>query len=454
MSSAGAYRRYRIATERAPDIVPVPPRFRVEVRKARLIRHVLRALLEHPGSPRTALSRPCVYGVFSRPVGGLAPRESACVGCLRCTVEHPEMVRVRRNPDRDRLGEPYLKAEEIETLLYEAATGRVPVRGAGYRGRFGGSGWDGIWLDMSEIVRPTRDGIHGREFISTTVDIGEKPALLVFAGGEPVGATPRLVSVQLPFVLDTPRESSSPRLVRVLAEAARRLETLAVVPIAAAIELSLVGPHLVLRVGADDWSRLEHLPSPPAMIELDGWDEGRFTALSQKLPGTLVAVRAEADVEVLELVRRGVHILHLQAGRDGSVAGQFLGELVRSAHERLVEAGVREEVTLIGSGGLVMAEHVPKAIACGLDAVALDLPPLAALQARFHGDRIELPRASSEWSVQRIANLANSWRDQLLEVLGAMGMREVRRLRGEVGRLMLQNELEREAFGGIAGYGV
>jgi hypothetical protein len=46
-----------------------------------------------------------------------------------------------------------------------------------------------------------------------------------------------------------------------------------------------------------------------------------------------------------------------------------------------------------------------------------------------------------------------SWRDQLLEVLGAMGLREVRRLRGEMGRAMFQKDLEREAFSGIEGYG-
>ena len=45
-----------------------------------------------------------------------------------------------------------------------------------------------------------------------------------------------------------------------------------------------------------------------------------------------------------------------------------------------------------------------------------------------------------------------SWRDQLLEILGAMGLREVRRLRGEIGRAMFQADLEREAFGDIEGY--
>ena len=56
------------------------------------------------------------------------------------------------------------------------------------------------------------------------------------------------------------------------------------------------------------------------------------------------------------------------------------------------------------------------------------------------------------WGVQRVKNLLGSWRDQLLEVLGAMGLREVRRLRGEMGRAMFQRDLEEEAFAEIDGY--
>ncbi len=33
-----------------------------------------------------------------------------------------------------------------------------------------------------------------------------------------------------------------------------------------------------------------------------------------------------------------------------------------------------------------------------------------------------------------------------------MGIREVRRLRGEVGRAMFSDEIEKEAFAGIAGF--
>jgi hypothetical protein len=48
-------------------------------------------------------------------------------------------------------------------------------------------------------------------------------------------------------------------------------------------------------------------------------------------------------------------------------------------------------------------------------------------------------------------NLLGAWRNQLLEVMGAMGIREARRLRGEVGRSMSFEDLERECFGPIFG---
>jgi glutamate synthase domain-containing protein 2 len=141
--------------------------------------------------------------------------------------------------------------------------------------------------------------------------------------------------------------------------------------------------------------------------------------------------------------------------------GRFVLDLIREAHKSFVDAGCRDAVTLLGTGGIIAAEHVPKAIICGLDAIALDTPLLAALQAQFVGecaDREKSPftlpgRLAVDWGVQRLKNLLVSWRDQLLEVLGAMGLRDVRRLRGEMGRAMFQKELEREAFSGIEGYG-
>ena len=453
--SLNVYRRYHIETQDAPDVVPLPPKFQVKVKKHRLLAMVVKELFELKGDLPVALSRPCVYGVFSRPVGGLAPREELCVGCLRCTVQFPGVVQIYPNPERRRLGDSLVRPEDVETILYEARSGRVPVRGAGYRGPFGGEGWDGLWTDMSEIVRPTRDGIHGREFISTAVDIGEKPAFLHFdEHGEIVGPLPPMIATQVPFLFDMPASvARSKALLSIFAEAAREIETLALVPIASVIQFSLEGQQVVPVIAKSMWSWLDRLSWSPCMVMLDGWDRECYDELRRRFPGSIVCVRVPMDTDVLELVQQGVRVFHLTANYHGYAGDRFVMDLILQAHQRLVEAGVREEVTLIGSGGIIMAEHVPKAIICGLDAVALDVALAMALQARFNGECLDretaalsFPRLDTAWGVQRLKNLAVSWRDQLLEVLGAMGLREVRRLRGEIGRCMFQKDLEREAF--------
>ena len=101
-----------------------------------------------------------------------------------------------------------------------------------------------------------------------------------------------------------------------------------------------------------------------------------------------------------------------------------------------------------------MAEHVPKAMICGADLTAIGIPPLIALGARLYeepemmlllADGVEkLPVKTVR---QRIINLMGAWHSQLLEVMGAMGIREARRLRGETGRAIFFEEIDRETFG-------
>src|SRR5205807_10524188 len=69
----------------------------------------------------------------------------------------------------------------------------------GYKGAFAGEGFDGMWTDMSEIVRPTRDGVYGREYISTSVDIGRKPTSIDFAR---IDDQPKSLEIPLPIIFD------------------------------------------------------------------------------------------------------------------------------------------------------------------------------------------------------------------------------------------------------------
>ncbi len=459
------FHRYQIETETAPDIVPWPSRFKVKVNRPQLAKLLLMELAHYPTQMDVVLSRPCIYGVFSGPLGGFLPREKACVGCLRCTTQYPDIIQILPNPDRARLGDGYFTSSHVNAVAYEAETGRIPVKGAGYRGRFGGTGWDGMWTDMSEIVRPTRDGIHGREYISTAVDLGSRPAFLEFdLAGNSIGLTPRTFSLPVPFLFDLPPGSASSETCNlILARAAQEIDTLAVLPLSIASQIAAGGPHVVPLVAPADRENLTTLGFEPLLVEIDGWDPELWAAARKAFPSSQIGVRLPFNKtrQALVAYEAGVAVFHFIADYHGrSPDGRFVHDLIRQAHQLFVDEGCRQSVTLLASGGIIAAEHVPKAIIAGLDAVALDTVPLVALQARFRGEcqdrhssRFELPaNLTVEWGVQRLKNLAAAWRDQLLEVLGAMGMREVRRLRGEIGRVMYQKDLEREAFADIEGY--
>jgi len=494
--------RYAIPTREAPDRRAMPSRFLVKVNRFRLARFLLRELIHFRGRPHfkaLVTSRPCVYGVFSGPVGGFAPRPRLCVGCLRCTTQHPEIIQILPNPAHARLGDDYLTAPMVDTILLEARTGAVPVRGQGYRGRMGGPGWDGMWTDMSEIVRPTRDGIHGRETISTAIDIGRRPLFLEFDGSGALVRPPEpSITLPLPILFDVPpAPARAPEVLRALVAAADRARTLAVVPLADIEAHGLRGVAVVPLLAPGDEARLSRLGGAPAMVEIDAGEVelnggavggrdpaagGRAdespaisslaAAVAARFPEAIVAWRmpmaAGFEARLVARAEAGEGVFHLVAddhGRGGD--GRFVLDLIRAGHQALMAAGLRDRVTLIGSGGIVAAEHVPKAIIAGLDGVAIDTAALVALQVlpragrsgrgdRRSGAAFDVGEGAgpltAAWGEERLLNLLAAWRDQLLEILGAMGLREVRRLRGEIGRAMFQADLEREVFAGIEGF--
>ncbi|MGB3129052.1 MAG: hypothetical protein WBC11_04970, partial [Dehalococcoidia bacterium] len=127
----------------------------------------------------------CVYDIYHKRrfdyVEVLDTGDSECAGCWRCIQECKANILTRvRNSRYEALGDDYWKPDLIQRIWKQAETGRIPVSGAGYRGPFCGPGFDQMWTDMSEIVRPTRDGIHGREYISTVIELGRRPERLEF----------------------------------------------------------------------------------------------------------------------------------------------------------------------------------------------------------------------------------------------------------------------------------
>jgi glutamate synthase domain-containing protein 2 len=364
---------------------------------------------------------------------------------------------------RAQRGDDHWTAEIITQTWYQAETGRIPISGAGYGGKFAGEGFEGLWLDMSEIVRPTRDGIHGREYISTQVDIGAGLEKLDFdKQGRLTTTLPRWFSLPIPVLFDVlPAPLPGRGAVKSIASAAKRLDTLSLIrPADYGPDLEYANLGLLLTAQeldqTFDWS--------PRYVELDGVRSEEAAAALERVAGLhpqavigfRVSLAPDTADAVLALAGAGVPVIHLVAdevGRDES--GRPVTEALREVHSALVGASLRDRVTLILSGGIGAAEHVVKAIACGADAVAVDFALQIAWGCSLWADKsrchVESEEIDPAWGSQRLINLMNAWRDQMLEALGAMGMREIRRLRGEIGRTIWHKAEEasfREILGG------
>jgi hypothetical protein len=430
----------------------------------------------------------CLYDVYRHEAAynrdPLAPVETLdeCKACLSCVQGCTKgLLNVSVNPEFLAMGDDYWKPDILLTTWNQSDTGRIPVSGAGYRGRFHGPGFDSIWTDMSEIVRPTRDGIHGREYISTSVDIGPKPLRLKFTpDGQMLTPASRLLEIQIPAILDMPAwPAQGANLAGARIAAAKELKTLAVVGAGDAVQaLPKQLPFLTPVLSKEDITNSRDILEDVRMAQLqDGPDVTELAATLRSINERLIisvrlALSPRAADRIIELNRAGLKVFHLSAdlhGReklDNGRPGRHIKDALREVHGRLVKEGLRDEITLIVSGGIALAEHMAKAIICGADLVAVNTALLVALGCRVCRDAhpmdpggkykcgsvecsAETDAVDCAYAAQRMVNLMGAWHSQLIEVLGAMGIREVRRLRGEVGRAIFLEDIEKEAFGDI-----
>lgn len=416
-------------------------------------------------------SEACIYGVHERKndeTRSMAePLSHLCRNCFRCMQRCPtHALEMIMNPEYMALGDDYWEPHRLWTIWYEAENGRIPVFGAGFRGPFDGPWFDGMWTDMSEIVRPTRDGIHGREYISTAVDIGKKPPFIEFdRSGEIVSQVTKVIEIQLPILFDLlPMETFGERMTSIVSRAAAWLGTLCIAPLEHADKIvqqerTNFVPVVSGRIRQVDIDALK----AASLVEIEYGD--RFEDLLSEVrthnPGVLTAARIpmapdlpELLVAMSELAVDSVHISADDWGLERDVEQpRHLRHALREAHQSLIDQSMRDELSLIVSGGIAAAEHVPKTIILGADVVAIDRVLMVALGCRMcssctapHMCPVDIMQAYQGWGVQRIVNVVGAWRDQLLEVMGAMGIRDVRRLRGEQGRSMFSEDVEREVF--------
>jgi glutamate synthase domain-containing protein 2 len=175
-------------------------------------------------------------------------------------------------------------------------------------------------------------------------------------------------------------------------------------------------------------------------------------------PDALVSVKVstptDVDMVAVGSYYAGAHIVHLDGSYGGTGAAPDIAKkniampiefAIPKVHKFLVAEGIRDSVTLIASGGIRTAFDALKAIAMGADAVVIGTPEMIAMgcvrcaccesgrgcpRGIATTDPELIQQMSMEWATQRLINLQNAWREEMVEVMAKLGIKTVGELRG------------------------
>ena len=260
----------------------------------------------------------------------------------------------------------------------------------------------------------------------------------------------------------------------------------------AAIEIKMgqgakpgIGGHLPGSKIVGDVSRTRMIPegsdaSPPAphhdMYSIEDLRQLVFSLkeATQYQKPVIVKVAAVHNIAAIAsgIARSGADIIAIDGFRGGTGAaptrirdnvGIPIELALAAVDQRLRDEGIRNNVSLVAGGSIRSAADVVKAVALGADACYIATAALLALGCHLcrtcqsgkcnWGIATQRPdlvkRLNPAVGAERLVNLMNAWRHEIMEIMGGMGVNSIEALRGN--RLMLRgvglSEKELEILG-------
>ena len=438
-------------------------------------------------------------------------RESNCVGCHRCVLFCPtQALTIKKSPlsYRDNY---YWRPEVIEDITKQAETGGMLLTGMG-DDKSQPIYWDHLLLNASQVTNPSIDPL--REPMELTTYLGRKlnrVELDLDSLSLRTGLAPQ-VKLEVPVMFAAMSYGAvSLNVHESLARAATEMGTLwntgegglhpklykygnntiaqvasgrfgvhpEYLDVAKVIEIKIgqgakpgIGGHLPGEKVSAEVSMTRMIPqgtdalSPAPQHDIYSIEDlaqlvyalKEATNYTKPISVKIAAVHNAAAI-ASGMVRAGADIIVLDGLRGATGAapkiirdnvGIPIELALASVDSRLRQEGIRNQASIVVSGGIRNSGDVAKAIALGADAVYIATAALIALgcavcQQCHTGkcawgicttDLALTKRVNPDIGARRLANLLRGWSLELKDILGGMGVNALESLRGN--RLQLR----------------
>jgi glutamate synthase domain-containing protein 2 len=432
-------------------------------------------------------------------------RSENCVGCHRCEIFCPtQALTIIRNPQEYRENYNW-RPEVVDDILRQAETGGVLITGMGDdKGQR--VYWDHLLLNASQVTNPSIDPL--REPMELTTWLGRKPDRLELDDKKQKLKTKLAPQVRLEVPIMFAAMSYGAVSLNVhtsLARAAIEMGTLwntgegglhpslykygnnTIVQVASGrfgvqadylnagrvVEIKIgqgakpgIGGHLPGEKVSPEVSLARMIPegtdalSPAPQHDIYSIEDlaqliyalKEATSYTKPISVKIAAVHNSAAI-ASGMVRAGADIIVLDGLRGATGAapkiirdnvGIPIELALASVDARLRQEGIRNQASVVVSGGIRNSGDVAKAIALGADAVYIGTAALIALGCHVcqqcHTGKCAwglcttdlrlTKRVNPDIGARRLANLLRGWSIELKDILGGLGVNAIESLRG------------------------